>query len=282
MASLPLAATVKNLKVGFIGAGKMATALAAGLADILPQGSKMITASCPANDAFLLDDIRAMGCGTTHSNKDLVANSDLVMLAVKPAVMPHVCREIRDLVTEDKIMVSMAAGVKLETLQKSLNQKARTIRVMPNTPSLVGEGATVYSLGNHCSAAFEGKVIETLFAGVGRVCHLVPESHIDAVTGISGSGPAYMYMIIEAMADAGVNQGLSRDLAYKLAAQTMVGAGRMVLDTGKHPAVLKDDVCSPAGSTIAALGALERNGVRNAMMQAVEAATNRCKQLGDS
>jgi len=279
-ATAATATGLKQLRVGFIGAGKMASALARGFAQTLPQGSKMISASCPVNDAPLLEEMGSMGCTTMHSNKQLVRDNDVILVAVKPGVMPIICKEVKALVTPDKLFVSIAAGVKLQAIQDMLHQEAKAVRVMPNTPSLVGEGATVYSLGDRCSPDTDGKIVSGLFSGVGQECHPVSEAMIDAVTGISGSGPAYMYLIIEAMADAGVKQGLPRELSYRLAAQTMVGAGKMVLETGKHPAVLKDDVCSPAGSTIAALATLEKNGLRNTLMQAVEAATLRCKQLG--
>ena len=150
---------------------------------------------------------------------------------------------------------------------------------MPNTPSLVQEGATVYTKGTNCRAN-DAKLVEQIFKATSPTCYEVPEGWIDAVTGISGSGPAYMFMIIEAMADAGVLQGLPRDLSLKLAAQTMVGSGQMVLKTGRHPAVLKDDVCSPGGSTITAVDQLEQSGIRACMMKAVEAAAKRCDQLG--
>ncbi len=151
---------------------------------------------------------------------------------------------------------------------------------MPNTPCVVGEGASVFSLGQLADPSADAATVKRLLSSVGE-CHQVPEQLIDAVTGVSGSGPAYMYLIIEALADGGVKQGMPRALAYRLAAQTMVGAGRMVLDGDRHPAVLKDEVCSPGGTTIAALDVLERSGIRASMIKAVEAATNRCKELSN-
>lgn len=270
------------LKVGFIGAGKMATALARGIlsqGQVLAHGAADLTASCPKEDAALLEPIKALGGQTTHDNHELVAKSDVVILAVKPFVVPIILDEVKSSVDSSKLIVSIAAGVRLDALQTKLNDGSKVMRVMPNTPSLVQQGATVYAPGNFCNGD-DGDVVERIFNAVGPKCYQVHESMIDAVTGISGSGPAYMYMIIEAMADAGVKQGLPRALAYQLAAQTMVGAGQMVLQTGLHPAVLKDEVCSPGGSTITALDQLEKSGLRTCIMQAVEAATKRCNQMG--
>jgi len=194
--------------------------------------------------------------------------------------MSKVLEEIKPvLLASNKLIVSIAAGMKISDIQQNLHSESKVFRVMPNTPSLVLEGATVFSRGKSCEQ-IDSDLIKQILSAVGSTCHEVPESWINAVTGISGSGPAYMYMIIEAMADAGVKRGLPRNLAIQLAAQTMVGSGQMVLQTGKHPAVLKDEVCSPGGSTITAVDQLEQSGIRTCMMKAVEAATNRCQQLG--
>lgn len=268
------------LRVGFIGAGKMALALARGFIQAPIVGSSsQIMASCPVRDRHLLEDIASLGCQATHCNKTLVEQSDITILAVKPSVIPAVLDDIRDNANEHKIIVSIAAGIKIKNLEERLAPDCKVVRVMPNTPSLVGEGATVFSTGANCNGA-EAEIVRSLFLAVGNECHEVGEHLIDAVTGISGSGPAYMYIIIEAMADAGVKRGLPRDIAYRLAAQTMVGAGQMVLKTNQHPAVLKDAVCSPSGSTIAALEQLERGGLRTAIWRAVDAATDRCAELG--
>lgn len=271
-----------GLRVGFIGAGKMATALARGIisqGQVLTQ-SKDLLASCPIQDAELLKPIQELGGQTMHDNKELVAQSDVVILAVKPFIIPKVLQDVEQVLDSQKLLVSIAAGVKIGQIGEHLQGKnSKIVRVMPNTPSLVQEGATVYSKGHNCKQE-DGQIIEQIFKAVGPACIEVPEAWIDAVTGISGSGPAYMYIIIEAMADAGVKMGLPRDLAYNLAAQTMVGSGQMVLKTGIHPAVLKDEVCSPGGSTITAVDQLEQSGIRSTMMKAVEAAAIRCNQLG--
>lgn len=266
-----------NLRVGFIGAGKMASALAQGfIKGQAVKSASHVSASCPIADKHLLEHMKQMGCQTFHCNKELMECSDVVILAVKPQIMPLVLPDIKSLVAA-KLMVSIAAGVKLSQLQADLNPDSKIVRLMPNTPCIVREGVSVFCSGPKVTKE-DSQTVKQLFGTVGQIDE-VKESMIDAVTGVSGSGPAYMYLIIEAMADGGVKQGLPRDLAYKLAAQTMVGAGRMVLDTNTHPAVLKDEVCSPGGTTITALDMLEKSGLRTSIMQAVEAATKRCTQI---
>jgi pyrroline-5-carboxylate reductase len=187
------------VKIGFIGAGKMATALARGIVaqgQLLKSGPQDLWASCPPNDAAFLEPFKALGCMTTHENKELVANSDVIILAVKPLVIPRVLHDVKSIVDKTKVIVSIAAGIKIGLIEEGLEHDAKVVRVMPNTPSLVQEGATVYSLGKNCSIKHDGPLIETIFKAVGPACHLVEENWIDAVTGISGSGPAYMYMII--------------------------------------------------------------------------------------
>ncbi|XP_040580943.1 pyrroline-5-carboxylate reductase 2 [Lepeophtheirus salmonis] len=267
------------MRIGFIGAGKMALALARGFSEKINPTA--VLASCPPSDDLLLKQFRDHGFDTYNSNEFVARNSDVVIFATKPFVFPIIMKELKHVFTVNQLLISIAAGLKINLIEKSLKDgdKLKIMRVMPNTPSLVNEGVTVYAPNKQCKSE-EEEIVERLFSSVGRV-YKVNETQIDAVTGISGSGPAYMFLIIEAMADAGVRQGLPRDFAYKLAAQTMVGAGRMVLETGDHPAVLKDAVCSPAGSTIEALDTLEKNGMRSSIMKAVEAATNRCKELGN-
>lgn len=271
------------LRVGFVGSGKMALALVKGFLKKqgqMPWGNTEILASCPVQDAKLLEPMKALGCDTMHCNKSLLGKSDVVVLAVKPNIVPLVLKDIKDGVDPDRhLITSLAAGVTIGNLESNLKEGAKVIRIMPNTPAIVSEGATVFSRGRNAGKE-EATVVDALMSSVG-LCREVPEYLIDAVTGVSGSGPAYMYLIIEALADGAVKQGLPRDIAYKLAAQTMVGAGKMVLETGDHPAVLKDEVTSPAGTTIAALDVLEKNGLRSTVMKAVEAATLRCKEMSE-
>jgi pyrroline-5-carboxylate reductase len=192
-------------------------------------------------------------------------------------MMAPVLAQIRSAVTADHLVVSVAAGVSIATIAKGLGLDRRIARVMPNTPALIGEGAAAYCLGPGTKPEDETVVAECL-RSVGKAFR-VPESQLDAVTGLSGSGPAFVFLMIDALADGGVRVGLPREVALELAAQTVSGAARMVLETGEHPGRLKDQVASPAGTTIAGLHALERAGVRGALMDAVEAAYRRSVEL---
>ncbi len=202
----------------------------------------------------------------------------VVFLAVKPQQMGKLLGELRAEVSPQKLVVSIAAGVRLSVLAEGLGGEARLVRVMPNTPCLVGKGASAYCLGGK-AAAEDGKLVGQLLGAVG-VAFQVEEHLLDAVTGLSGSGPAFVYLMIEALSDGGVRMGLSRAVATALAAQTLRGAAEMVLATGEHPGVLKDRVTSPGGTTIAGLAALESGGVRAALIDAVRAATERSIALG--
>ena len=204
-------------------------------------------------------------------------NADVIFIAVKPQYVDTVLREVGPYLSKATVVVSIAAGVPLAALAAAAGPDTRLVRVMPNTPCLVGETAAAMCLGG---AADEGdaELVRALFAAVG-VVHRVDERLLSAVTGLSGSGPAYGFLAIEALADGGVRAGLPRDIATQLAAQTLLGAARMVLETGKHPGALKDMVTSPAGTTIAGVAALEKGGFRAALMDAVAAATKRADEL---
>jgi pyrroline-5-carboxylate reductase len=217
------------------------------------------------------------GVRVTDSNLTVARESNALILAVKPQSMAQVLAELAPAITADHLVISVAAGVSLATLEAGLGAVRRLARVMPNTPALVGEGASCYCLGANAKVGDEG-IVRSCLDAVGRSFR-VPESQLDAVTGLSGSGPAFVYIMIEALADGGVNVGLPRELAMALAAQTVLGSARMVLETGEHPGVLKDQVASPGGTTIAGLHALERAGIRAALIDAVEAATQRSKEL---
>ena len=223
---------------------------------------------------------RETGAKTTADNAQVAAASDCLFLAVKPQQMAEVLAGLRGRVSAEHLIVSVAAGIPLAALAKGLGQGPRLVRVMPNTPCLVGQGASAYSLGPGATAA-DGELVGRLLSAVGVACE-APEKLLDAVTGLSGSGPAFVYVMIEALSDGGVRMGLPRELALKLAAQTVRGAAQMVLDSGEHPAVLKDRVASPGGTTIAGLQALEAGGLRAALMAAVEAAARRSAELGSS
>lgn len=266
-------------KVGFIGAGQMATALAQGFIRAGLCGPDNVVASDPSPGAAE-HFTRATGCRADLSNAEVAANSDVVFLAVKPQSMITALREVERQLDGKKLAISIAAGVRLAQIQERLRVPggARLVRVMPNTPCLVGESASGYCLGPNATAD-DGRLVAQLLNSVGRA-FAVDESLLDAVTGLSGSGPAFVYTIIEALSDGGVRVGLPRDVATALAAQTVKGAAEMVLATNEHPGVLKDQVTSPGGTTIAGLQALEAGGIRAALIAAVQAATVRSLELG--
>lgn len=221
---------------------------------------------------------RETGAKASADNRETVAASDVLILAVKPQMMKPLLAEVRPLLKPHQLIVSIAAGIPLRQLAEGLGTDRRLIRVMPNTPCLVGASASGYSAGEAATAA-DVAFVDQLLNAVGRAFAL-PESLLDAVTGLSGSGPAFVYVMIEALSDGGVRVGLPRDVATALAAQTVFGAAKMVLETGTHPGQLKDMVASPGGTTIAGLHALERGGLRAGLMDAVEAATRRSTELG--
>jgi len=262
--------------LGFLGAGKMATALAQGwLAAGLTDPSRC-RASDPvpaARDAFA----SATRCPAGADNRAVVAASDVLILAVKPQSMAGLLEDILPVVQQRHLIVSIAAGISLGQLEKSLGRH-RMVRVMPNTPCLVNASASGYSPGLTATED-DVRLVDRLLNAVGNAFR-VPEPLLDAVTGLSGSGPAFVYVMIEALSDGGVRVGLPREVALALAAQTVLGAAKMVLETGQHPGALKDMVASPGGTTIAGLHALERAGVRGALMNAVESATRRATELG--
>lgn len=265
-----------SVRIGFLGAGKMATALARGwLAAGLADGDALL-ASDPVPEARKAFQ-SATGVRVTADNREVVAASDVVVLAVKPQSMTSLLTEIRPVVVSRHLVISIAAGITLRQMEDGLGSERRLVRVMPNTPCLVGASAAAYSPGQAATPE-DIVLIDRLLNAVGRAYRL-PENLIDGVTGLSGSGPAFVYVIIEALSDGGVRVGLPRDVATMLAAQTVFGAAKMVLESGTHPGVLKDMVTSPGGTTIAGLHALERGGLRAALMDAVEAATRRSAEL---
>ena len=255
----------------------MAAALAKGFVNAGLVSTEELIASDPApagREAFGLE----VGCETTDSNADVLARAKVIFLAFKPHQLDEATEAVRDQFDESHLVISILAGVRLAKLDAACGGRARVVRVMPNTPALVGEGACGYALGQAATTE-DGELVKRLLSAVG-VAYEVNESLIDAVTGLSGSGPAYGYMIIEALSDGGVAAGLPRDISTRLAAQTMLGAAKMVLETGKHPGELKDMVCSPGGTTIEGVHELEEGGVRSALINAVRAATERAVELG--
>jgi len=268
-----------KLTIGFLGAGKMATALANGFvrAGILKaEGIIASDISRAARDAFA----QQTGGQTTDSNREVARFAQTLILAVKPDQVPAVLAEIREDFKPNHTLISIAAGVPIAKLQTALGDEARIIRVMPNTPALVGQSATAFALGKSASSS-DADLAMKLFTAVG-IAFQLKESLLDAVTGLSGSGPAYAYLVIEGLSDGGVAAGLPRDVATRLAAQTLLGSAKMVLETGQHPGLLKDMVTSPGGTTIEGVHELEKGKLRGTLISAVRAAAEKSKKLGQA
>ncbi|HEX3177856.1 MAG TPA: pyrroline-5-carboxylate reductase [Methylomirabilota bacterium] len=269
--------SVKGKKVGFVGGGNMGEALIRGLVE-----SNLVPA-----DAIVVSDVRRertrqladqYGVRALDGNAALVTEADVVILAVKPQIMAPVLREAMPALTNRPLLISLAAGVSTATIQSVLGKYPRLIRVMPNTPALVLQGVTAIAR----TAGLDVDDLETaqeIFAAVGKVV-VLDEDHMDAVTGLSGSGPAYVAIVIESLADGGVKMGLDRATAMTLATQTVLGAATLLSETGLHPGALKDMVSSPGGTTIAGIAALEEGGIRTTFIRAVERATLRSRELG--
>lgn len=268
---------LKGKRIGFVGGGNMAEALVRGLLQSGQTKASDLIASDVIDERLKLLE-RTFGIRTTTDNREVVSTSDLFILAVKPQIMAEVLDGIAPKVGGDKLAISIAAGVPLGTLEAHLGAKARVIRVMPNNCALIGESASALA-PNRMATAADLAVARAIFDAVGKTV-VVEEKLMDAVTGLSGSGPAYVYAVIEALADGGVLMGLPRDVALTLTAQTVLGAAKAVLETREPPAVLKERVTSPGGTTIAGLYAMERAGLRGALMAGVEAATRRSMELG--
>ncbi|MDP9152503.1 MAG: pyrroline-5-carboxylate reductase [Myxococcota bacterium] len=268
---------MKTRKIGFLGAGNMAAALIQGLlhSHVVPAGNIVASDVKPDRLRHLQE---AYGIRTTGDNHALLRESDLIVLSVKPQLMDRVLTEIGGEIRPDQLVVSVAAGVPIEALEARLPEGSRLIRAMPNTPATVLAGATAISGGAHARED-DLRIGRELFEAVGRVV-VLDEMLLDAVTGLSGSGPAYAMVIIDALADGGVKVGLHRDTALLLAAQTMFGAAKLLLETGEHPGRLKDMVTSPGGTAIAGLHTLESGALRKTLIDAVEAAAKRSAELG--
>jgi pyrroline-5-carboxylate reductase len=265
------------MKIGFIGAGKMATAIARGVlnSNLCTPGEMIGSARSEATRDLFIKEIP--GVALTYDNNVVIQNSEITFLCVKPI---HACEVLRGLrcLRPGTLIVSVVAGVSLARLQEAAGSETAMIRSMPNTPCLVGKGVIAYARGANVSDE-QAATVEKIFSAVGSV-HAVPETLIDVVNGLSGSGPAYVYLVIEALADGGVLMGLPRVLAASMAARTVLGAAEMVCRTGLHPAELREAVASPGGTTMAALEVLEQAGVRSAMIGAVRAATERAREMG--
>ncbi|MCL2669666.1 MAG: pyrroline-5-carboxylate reductase [Syntrophaceae bacterium] len=264
-------------KIGVVGGGKMGGALVAGmLSRGLMKASAVTVADKDENRRREL--ARAYGVKVTADNRKAIQKADLVLLAVKPQNMAEVLAQLKGALAPQALVISIAAGIDAAFIEERLGTGVRVVRVMPNMPALIGEGAAALATGAEATAG-DLRVALAIFAAVG-VAVEVKESSMDAVTGLSGSGPGYAFLIIEALADAGVRMGLTRDVALKLAAQSLLGAAKLCLMGEKHPAELRDMVTSPGGTTLAGLKALEDGKLRASLMAAVEAATLRSAELG--
>jgi pyrroline-5-carboxylate reductase len=263
--------------LGFIGGGNMAEAMIRGLLKAQLLGPQEILASDVTAERLTYLQ-QTFGIRTSRDNAEVAGKADIVLFAVKPQIMSPVLDGLLDVITEEKLLISIAAGISTRLIAEKFPGKVRVIRVMPNTPALVLEAASALAPGAAATPE-DLELAKRLFAAVGKVV-VVEETLMDAVTGLSGSGPAYIFLIIDALSDAGVKVGLSRKVAQLLAAQTVLGAARMVLETHKHPGELKDMVTSPGGTAIAGLHTLEAGGLRTTLINAVEAATRRSMELG--
>ncbi|MDA8126003.1 MAG: pyrroline-5-carboxylate reductase [Deltaproteobacteria bacterium] len=268
---------LKGKKIGVVGGGKMGGALVAGmLARGLVQAAAVTVAD--KDEKRRAELARDYGVAVTEDNRKAVRGADLVILSVKPQNMAEVLAELSTVMAPQTLVVSIAAGIDAAFIEERLGKGVRVVRVMPNMPALIGEGAAAVAAGAFATEADLALAVG-IFAAVGIAVE-VKENLMDAVTGLSGSGPGYAFLMIEALADGGVRMGLARDVALKLAAQTLLGAAKLCLQGEKHPAELRDMVASPGGTTLAGLKALEDGKVRATLMSAVEAATRRSAELG--
>jgi pyrroline-5-carboxylate reductase len=265
-----------NKTIGVIGAGHIGTAVIGGLIKAKLTSPKNIIAS-RRTESGLQEIAKTFGVHVTPDNKKVAKSSDVLVLAVKPMNSREVLTEIKDIVKPSQVIISVMAGIRTSFINSILGVECPVIRTMPNTPVLVDAGATAISKGKFATEDHL-KIAHTIFRSVGMV-EVVPENLLDAVTGLSGSGPAYIYMVIEAMTDGGVKMGIPRQIAFRLAAQTVFGSAKLVIETGKHPAILKDEVTTPGGTAIAAVAELETHGLRTMLINAVSTATARSKEL---
>ncbi len=265
--------------IGFLGAGNMAEALIRGLLKGGHCAPERVAASGPREER-MTELHEKYGIVTTQNNRQLVERSEILILSIKPQIMRKVLEEVGELVPKDALVVSIAAGVPIAAIESRLRRGTRVVRAMPNTPALVDAAATAISCGGHATEEDLADA-KKIFDAVG-ITVILDESQLDAVTGLSGSGPAYIFLILEALSDAGVKVGLSRRNAQLLAAQTVLGSAKLLIETNEHPGKLKDMVTSPGGTAITGLHTLEHGGLRTTLMDAVEAATKRSHELGQA
>jgi pyrroline-5-carboxylate reductase len=264
------------MRIGFIGTGNMGMAIIKGYLKTDPNAADGIYAF--DTDAAKLEALsKALCINSCKSAVELVQSSDVVMLAIKPNIYEKVLKDIRNAIKEDHIIVSMAAGISIGFIENCLEKATKIIRIMPNTPAMVNESMTAVCKNKYVSDNEFAEIFK-IFTSIGKA-EVVDEKLIDAVIGVSGSSPAYVYIFIEALADAAVVQGMPREQAYKFAAQAVLGSAKMVLETGMHPGQLKDMVCSPGGATIEAVKVLEKTGFRSAVIEASIAAAEKSKSM---
>lgn len=264
------------MKIGFIGCGNMGTAMLKGIlkAGVIKPGELTASAKSTKTQDKIKNELKIC---LAESNEEAVRFSDIVFLAVKPQYYEQVITQIREFVREDQIFVSIAPGKSLKWLENLFGKPVKLVRTMPNTPAMAGEGMTAYCAGERVSGQEKQQIAQ--ICGYFGKAEEVSESLMDTVTAVSGSSPAYVFMFIEAMADAAVADGMPREKAYTFAAQAVLGSAKMVLDTGLHPGVLKDMVCSPGGTTIEAVRVLEEKGMRSSVIEAMKACTKKASQM---
>ncbi len=264
------------MKLGIIGAGNMASAIIGGIIKkgIIPANEIICSTPVETERTKAAD---AFGINVSESNIEVVKSAEVLLLAVKPQVVPVVVEEIKDTVSDEQLIISIVAGKTIAWYNEAFGKKLKIVRTMPNTPALVGEGMTGVSPSEGITDQ-ELETALTILSSFGNA-EIVPEKLMDAVVAVSGSSPAYVFMMIEAMADGAVKLGMPRDKAYKFAAQAVLGSAKMVLETGKHPGELKDMVCSPAGTTIEAVQVLEESGFRASLIDAMEACAEVSRRL---
>lgn len=267
-----------NEKIGVIGSGNMGGALVGGLINMKRTTPGKVIVS-DVNLAHLEKFQKNWGVKVTTSNSEVVEFAEILVLCVKPQILKSVLTEIKHLIRPKMLLISIAAGVPTSLITRWIEQKNSVVRVMPNIAAMVGQSATAICLGKFANGE-QGKLAQKIFESIGLV-QFVNENQMDAITGLSGSGPAYIYMIIEALTDAGVKMGLSREVALPLAIQTLLGSAKLIQETGQHPAVLRDQVTTPGGTAIAAIHDLETHGLRSMLISAVMAATKRSEELGE-
>lgn len=265
-----------NKRIGFIGCGKMAQAMIKGIlsSGIISPDLIKVSSKTNATRDMVKEKYSIM---TTANNIEVARWADILFLAIKPDIHKEIFQEIKEEITDNTVIITIAAGITLAAVEKEFATGVKAVRTMPNTPSFVGEGMTVLC-ANPKVTSTELKTVISLLESFGKV-EVISEPLMDSIPAISGSSPAYVYMLIEALADGGVKNGIPREQAYRLAAQAVLGAAKMVLETGMHPGVLKDQVCTPGGATIEAVSSLEKGGFRSSVLEAMEKCTEKTKSL---